>query len=65
VNGGLGQVGPPGRRFGIQGSTLISNFNDKTNTQGTGTTIVEVSPGGTLTTFAQLGSLPSSAGVLA
>jgi hypothetical protein len=38
----------------VRGDTLISNFNDSTNTQGTGTTLVEVSPSGTLTTFATL-----------
>jgi hypothetical protein len=36
------------------GSVLISNFNGKTNLQGTGTTIVQVSPGGHRTLFAQL-----------
>jgi hypothetical protein len=44
----------------MQGSTLISNFNDKANVQGTGTTIVQVSPSGTLSTFAQIASLPAS-----
>ena len=29
-----------------RGSVLISNFNNKKNLQGTGTTIVQVSPGG-------------------
>jgi hypothetical protein len=42
------------------GSTLISNFNDKANAQGTGRTIVEVSPTGQLTTFATIASLPAS-----
>jgi hypothetical protein len=41
-----------------QGSTLISNFNDKANVQGTGSTLVEVSPTGTTTTFATIGTLP-------
>ncbi len=36
------------------GSVLISNFNGKANLQGTGTTIVQVSPGGHRTLFAQL-----------
>ena len=27
-----------------QGNVLVSNFNDKANVQGTGTTIVQVSP---------------------
>jgi hypothetical protein len=44
----------------VQGSTLVSNFNDKANTQGTGTTIVEVSPTGTLSTFAQITDLPAA-----
>ena len=35
-------------------SVLISNFNNKNNLQGTGTTIVQVSPGGTRTTFARI-----------
>jgi hypothetical protein len=43
-----------------QGDTLISNFNDKANVQGTGTTIVEVSPSGKLTTFATIKSLPTT-----
>jgi DNA-binding beta-propeller fold protein YncE len=30
------------------GDVLVSNFNDTTNTQGTGTTIIKLSPGGTL-----------------
>jgi hypothetical protein len=37
-----------------RGSVLISNFNDKKNLQGTGTTIVQVSPGGARTTFARI-----------
>jgi hypothetical protein len=41
-----------------KGNTLVSNFNDKANVQGTGSTIVEVSPSGTLTTFATIASLP-------
>jgi hypothetical protein len=35
-----------------RGDVLVSNFNDKTNTQGTGTTIVEVSPHGKVFLFA-------------
>ena len=38
----------------VAGDTLISNFNDTGNTQGTGTTIVEVSPGHHVTQFADL-----------
>lgn len=38
----------------VAGDVLVSNFNNHRNLQGTGTTIVEVSPGGTVTTFADL-----------
>lgn len=41
------------------GDTLVSNFNDQANVQGTGTTIVEVSPGGATQLFADLGQLPA------
>ena len=44
----------------IKGDTLVSNFNDKANVQGTGTTIMEVAPGGTVSTFANIGSIPAS-----
>jgi hypothetical protein len=37
-----------------QGNTLISNFNDKTNAQGTGTTIVEITPHGHVSLFAKV-----------
>jgi hypothetical protein len=43
----------------VEGSTLVSNFNDKANTQGTGTTIVQISPTGVRSTFAALTSLPA------
>jgi len=36
------------------GDLLISNFNDAKNLQGTGTTIVQVSPGGKQSLFAQI-----------
>jgi hypothetical protein len=36
------------------GDVLISNFNARSNLQGTGTTIVELAPNGTLTRFARL-----------
>jgi hypothetical protein len=36
------------------GDVLVSNFNDKANAQGTGTTIVQVSPGGKASLFAQI-----------
>ena len=44
----------------LKGDTLISNFNDKANVQGAGTTIVELSPTGSLTTFATIKSLPNT-----
>jgi hypothetical protein len=37
-----------------RGNVLVSNFNDKANAQGTGTTIVQVSPGGKASLFAQI-----------
>jgi hypothetical protein len=41
------------------GNILVSNFNNKQNLQGTGTTIVQISPGGRRTLFASLaGGLP-------
>ena len=39
----------------FRGNILVSNFNDKGNVQGTGTTIVEVTPSGKTWVFAQLG----------
>jgi hypothetical protein len=39
-----------------EGHYLVSNFNASSNLQGTGTTIVDVSPSGALTVFAQLSS---------
>ncbi len=36
------------------GSILVSNFNDKQNLQGTGRTIVQISPQGELSTFADI-----------
>jgi hypothetical protein len=38
----------------VKGDVLVSNFNNSANTQGTGTTIVSVSPGGKLSVFAQI-----------
>ncbi|HXP32386.1 MAG TPA: hypothetical protein VN820_00140 [Acidimicrobiales bacterium] len=38
----------------VRGDTLVSNFNASSNLQGTGTTIVEISPGGQVSQFAQL-----------
>jgi hypothetical protein len=45
-----------------RGDVLVSNFNNSANHQGQGSTIVEVSPGGTVTQFAQIdpASLPGS-----
>jgi hypothetical protein len=37
-----------------RGNTLVSNFNNAANAQGTGTTIVEVAPGGAVSTFATI-----------
>ena len=36
------------------GSVLVSNFNNRKNLQGTGRTIVQVSPGGTVQVFARI-----------
>jgi hypothetical protein len=59
---GNGDVNPYGvavisNRVGrlVAGDVLVSNFNNKGNLQGTGTTIVEVSPGGTEQVFAHIG----------
>ncbi|MGA2810663.1 MAG: hypothetical protein ABSG16_04640 [Candidatus Acidiferrum sp.] len=37
-----------------KGHVLISNFNNSSNAQGTGTTIVDIAPNGTVTQFAQI-----------
>ena len=37
-----------------EGHYLVSNFNASSNSQATGTTIVDVSPGGALSLFAQI-----------
>ena len=37
-----------------KGNILVSNFNNSANLQGTGTTIVQVTPGGSVSVFAQL-----------
>ena len=46
----------------VAGDTLVSNFNNSTNAQGTGTTIVEISPQGRQFLFSQInpGSLPGA-----
>jgi hypothetical protein len=41
------------------GDTLVSNFNDKANVQGTGTTLVQVSPAGKTSVFANISALPA------
>jgi NHL repeat len=38
----------------VRGDTLVSNFNASNNTQGTGTTIVEVAPSGHVSLFTQI-----------
>jgi hypothetical protein len=38
----------------VKGDVLVSNFNNAQNLQGTGTTIVQISPGGQRTVFAQI-----------
>jgi hypothetical protein len=43
----------------VAGDTLVSNFNGKSNVQGTGTTLVQVSPSGSLHMFASLATLPA------
>ena len=44
------------------GNLLVSNFNDKANNQGTGTTIVQITPAGAQSLFATISasSLPGS-----
>ena len=56
-----GDVNPYGvavvpRTTGVlhRGNVLVSNFNDKANVQGTGTTIVQVTPGGGVSQFAKI-----------
>jgi hypothetical protein len=43
----------------VKGDVLVSNFNAKSNLQGTGTTIVQISPAGSLKLFATV--MPSDA----
>jgi len=38
----------------VKGDVLVSNFNNSANLQGTGTTIVEVTPGGKVSLFATI-----------
>ncbi len=58
---GNGDVNPYGvfrvpRTVGLlkRGNILISNFNNSANLQGTGTTLVQIAPNGTVTQFAQI-----------
>lgn len=46
----------------VRGNLLIGNFNAVSNEQGTGTTIVQISPGGKVSQFAQIdaSSLPGT-----
>jgi hypothetical protein len=47
----------------FRGNVLVSNFNDKANVQGTGTTIVEVTPAGKSWVFAKINrNLPGCPG---
>jgi hypothetical protein len=43
----------------VRGDVLVSNFNDAANVQGTGRTLVELSPTGKLTLFAKIDKLPT------
>jgi hypothetical protein len=53
----------------VRGDILISNFNNSKNLQGTGTTLVQLAPGGGLSLFAQInpatlgGSCPGGVGL--
>jgi hypothetical protein len=38
----------------VKGDVLVSNFNNSSNAQGTGTTIVQISPKGAMTVFASI-----------
>ncbi len=46
----------------VKGNVLVSNFNNGQNQQGTGTTIMQISPNGTVNVFAQVNvaSLPGA-----
>src|SRR5579871_3799912 len=68
---GNGDVNPYGvsvvpRTVGdlIQNNILVSNFNDSANLQGTGNTIVQVSPAGSMHVFAHISpdSVPGCVG---
>jgi hypothetical protein len=55
-------VAPVSKGSLVKGDVLVSNFNNSTNAQGTGTTIVEISPSGNVSLFASLqaSTLPGS-----
>jgi len=55
---GVAVVAASGGRL-TAGDILVSNFNDKANVQGTGTTIVQVSPAGKTSVFANISALPA------
>jgi len=55
---GVATVPASGGRL-TAGDILVSNFNDKANVQGTGTTIVEVTPAGKTSVFANISALPA------
>jgi hypothetical protein len=46
----------------VKGNILVSNFNNSKNLQGTGTTIVQITPAGKVSVFAHIrqSSLPDS-----
>ena len=46
-----------------QGNVLVSNFNNAANAQGTGTTIVQVTPGGAVSQFAGISDRACPGGV--
>lgn len=46
-----------------RGDVLVSNFNNSNNLQGTGTTIVEISPGGHVSVFAKIDAAKVPGGV--
>jgi hypothetical protein len=46
-----------------KGDVLVSNFNNSTNAQGTGTTIVQISPSGHRSAFANIGQSQVPGGV--
>jgi hypothetical protein len=65
---GVAQV-PESKGKLVEGDILISNFNNSKNQQGTGTTIVQISPTGAVHLFAQIdpktlpGSCPGGVGL--